>query len=203
MYRQILNLAHQEKPIIPALRRHAMSKQFEFAFIKRDLFKLTVAFLCFLFSGLATAQDLQSWSVKIDDGGQRFQMLAAFNNEAVLDKETQLVWERSPNRNGLRWNDALRHCQNAVVGGRMGWRLPSISEASSLLDGSVSEPENYSLLAFPINHPFIIDFEGPSFWSIDKKDAKNAWIVNATQGGQIFLAPLKDYKFIAWCVRSG
>ncbi len=200
MQRQILNLAHQEKTIIPALRRHAMSKQFEFVFIKRDLFKLTVTFLCFLVSGLSTAQDLQSWSVKIDDGAQRFQILAAFNNEAVLDKETQLVWKRAPNRNALRWNDALRHCQNTVVGGRMGWRLPSISEASSLLDGTVSE--NYVRLAFPINHPFIIDFEGPSFWSIDKKDAKNVWIVNATQGGQIHWDPIKGYKFIAWCVRS-
>jgi hypothetical protein len=202
MYRQILNLAHQEKTINSALSRHAMTKQFEFAFIKRDLFKLTATFLCFLFSGLATAQDLQSWSVKIDDGAQRFQMLAAFNNEAVLDKETQLVWEREPNRDLLKWQDALNHCQNAVVGGRLGWRLPSISEVTSLADGSVTENENHvPIPAFSVHHPFILKF-GPGFWSVDKSDPKSAWVFDASNGGMVYLQTLKNDRAIAWCVRS-
>ncbi len=202
MQSQFFNLARQEKTIIPALRRHAMSKRFEFAFMKRGPFKLTAVFLCFLFSGHATAQDLQSWSVKIDDGAQRFQVLATFNNEAVLDKETQLVWEREPNRDLLKWQDALNHCQNAVVGGRLGWRLPSISEITSLADGSVTENENHvPIPAFSVHHPFILKFP-TGFWSVDKSGPKSAWIFDANNGGMVYLQTLKNDRVIAWCVRS-
>ena len=40
----------------------------------------------------ATAQ-IQSWDKQL--GGGRFKVLAQFNNEAVLDQETGLVWEQN------------------------------------------------------------------------------------------------------------
>ena len=44
--------------------------------------------------GTAEAIDLRSWDRKINNAHARFEVLQGFNDEAVLDKETQLVWER-------------------------------------------------------------------------------------------------------------
>src|SRR5262245_52999069 len=55
---------------------------------------------------------------------QRFIILPAFNNEAVLDKETGLVWEKSPQTVSARWSVARRTCVEKNVGGQKGWRLP-------------------------------------------------------------------------------
>jgi hypothetical protein len=50
----------------------------------------------------------------------RFEVLADFNNEAVLDKETGLVWRRSPwNYQGNWWN-AKNTCLAGCLGGRCG-----------------------------------------------------------------------------------
>ena len=48
--------------------------------------------------GTAAAQTetLKSWSRKIPNARRRFEVLHQFNDEAVLDRETQLVWEHAP-----------------------------------------------------------------------------------------------------------
>jgi hypothetical protein len=170
----------------------------KFTTVSQKQFHLTVFVICFMFSGLALAQDLQSWSVKIDDGAKRFQVLAAFNHEAVLDKETQLVWERTPDRDVVRWPDAVAHCQNAIIGGRLGWRLPSMAELFSLLDLSVVGVRNN--IPLPLNHPFILKVI-LQFWSIDTYDGKNALVIDLPLWG----ASLRDAEnggAYAWCVRS-
>ena len=61
---------------------------------------------------------------------QRFVILPAFANEAVLDKKTGLVWEKSPQTTSARWSIARRTCAEekcwrperlaAAVPGRIG-----------------------------------------------------------------------------------
>ena len=63
---------------------------------------------------------------------QRFVILQAFNSDAVLDKETGLVWEKSPQTTAVSSANVRLTCANKAVGGRKGWRLPSLTELSSL-----------------------------------------------------------------------
>ena len=48
---------------------------------------------------------LKSWSNKIP-AAKRFVALADFNNEAVLDRETGLVWEQAPDTTLRDWETA-------------------------------------------------------------------------------------------------
>src|SRR5664279_1926786 len=54
--------------------------------------------------------------------------------EAYLDKETGLVWPKTPYTTPLDWYSATSYCLNLVLGGRSGWRLPTLPELSSLLE---------------------------------------------------------------------
>ena len=91
---------------------------------------------------------------------QRFVILPAFNSEAVLDKETGLVWEKSPQTTSARWIVAHRTCIEKNVGGQKGWRLPSLQELASLVDPSVAPPG----LALPPGHPFLA-VQSAVYWS--------------------------------------
>jgi hypothetical protein len=83
----------------------------------------------------AQTETLKSWSRKIDNARERFEVLHQFNDEAVLDRETQLVWERAPKDKPFssffetNFFGAIRHCYTVTTGGRMGWRLPTAEEA--------------------------------------------------------------------------
>lgn len=80
------------------------------------------ALFCFRL-GLASAAE----AVDLCDRGrklpasERFVVLAQFNNEAVLDKETQLIWQRSPSTTLDVWATAdYQRCAIATIGGRAG-----------------------------------------------------------------------------------
>ncbi|MGH7623318.1 MAG: DUF1566 domain-containing protein, partial [Gemmatimonadaceae bacterium] len=63
---------------------------------------------------------------------------------AVLDRETGLVWQRDPGPTAVGWYSAVIGCLAATTGNRMGWRLPSLEELRSLMDGT----------ALPVGNPF-------------------------------------------------
>jgi hypothetical protein len=124
---------------------------------------------------------------------------------AVLDRETGLVWERSPSSTQLTWNPvnpafqtALAYCNQRTVGNRWGWRLPTLQELDSLLDPTaVSQP------MLPSGHPFTNVGLGP-YWtaSTDAADTTQAWIVNFGFGN---IGPTGKSGLLAraWCVRGG
>ena len=110
---------------------------------------------------ILTVQPLTSWSSRIDDAAKRFRILDQFDHEAVLDTETQLVWERRPSPTPYPWPQARLICAQKAVGGRGGWRLPSFYELSSLVDPSVQNP---GIPRLPPGHPFQ-NVQPRGYWS--------------------------------------
>lgn len=143
------------------------------------------------------------WDQKLP-ARQRFAVLAAFNNEAVLDKETGLVWEKSPQTAPSNWNKARGACLRNVTGGRQGWRLPSIVELTSLLDPSLAPVPTGGLL-LPVGHPFTNLFSG-NYWSATTfaEDPTRAWFVFLEDGVTgSFPKAASTGIFQVWCVRGG
>jgi hypothetical protein len=78
-----------------------------------------------------------SWDQKLQCDTQatcpRFIVLTNWDSNAVLDRETGLVWQRSPVQGTANWNNAHFQCNYVTTtGNRMGWRLPTIQELTSL-----------------------------------------------------------------------
>jgi hypothetical protein len=104
---------------------------------------------------------MHSWARRIDNVRDRFEILKEFNQEAVLDRETGLVWERKPAMQTVAWPNARLLCAQKVVGGRGGWRLPAFNELATLVDPAVKDP---AVPRLPSGHPFI-DVQPADYWS--------------------------------------
>ena len=144
---------------------------------------------------------LPSWARKMGVVN-RFVVLTDWSSAAVLDKETGLVWERTPELINLNfsWFDARSHCLARQTGNHKGWRLPSIHELASLLDPLRTNP------ALPAGHPFVIALPlNTSYWSATTNAAidTQVWavsLVNGVVGEDAFKA---GSQARAWCVRGG
>jgi hypothetical protein len=177
--------------------------------------KLTVGLLALcalaLLSGPAQAQTTAagpyyatpSWDQKLQCDTQatcpRFIVLSNWNSDAVLDRETGLVWEKSPDGTHTQaWDTgaAAFVCAEKTVGGRRGWRLPSINELMSLVDPSASNP------SLPAGHPFT-NVQSSAYWSATTNAVSPslAWVVSLSNGA---VANFSKAAFhYLWCVRGG
>ena len=139
----------------------------------------------------------QNWD-KALPAASRFVVLPTFNNDAVRDNETGLVWEKSPQVTTSTWRGARFACINKNVGGRKGWRLPAISELASLIDPSAAVPGP----TLPPGHPFL-NVQSAHYWSAptSAEAPVDAWAVNFNDG-LLFLVT-KTISLQVWCVRGG
>ena len=104
----------------------------------------------------------------------RFIVLSNMNSEAVLDRETGLVWQRSPGLNlPQRWQFATASCTGVRTGNRGGWRLPTVQELGSLMDVSATAAP-----ALPSGHPFT---------DIPAGDDVRFWTTNQQVGTEVHL----------------
>ena len=101
-----------------------------------------------LFTSAAAAQ-LQPWNDQINTP-LRFKVLTEFGGAAVWDKETGLVWEKSPSAARVNWYQAHEHCINTNIGNRRGWRLPALQELESLLTPASLRLARLFQLAIPL-----------------------------------------------------
>jgi hypothetical protein len=131
---------------------------------------------------------------------QRFIVLSNWNSEAVLDRETGLVWERQPNLPDLLWSTSVSQCRIKFTGGRYGWRLPAIEELSSLI--TIDSSGN---LALPSGHPFELGNSPDGFWSATTYEPAPilAWNLTFLFGGSIVASNKTAFRLDAWCVRGG
>ena len=136
---------------------------------------------------------------KVLSAAQRFVILPAFHSDAILDKETGLVWEKSPQTTTARWSVARRTCIEKTVGGQKGWRLPSMPELTSLVDPSIAPPGP----TLPPGHPFLA-VRSAVYWSATRvgEDPRGSWGVHfGLGGGATFINWAHSVQF--WCVRGG
>ncbi len=130
---------------------------------------------------------------------QRFATLAEFNNNAVLDKTTGLVWEKSPQTTIVTYNKARTFCVGRAVGGQKGWRLPSPVELRSL----VGPIRGLSRPRLPPNHPFL-NVQATSYWAVVSEAEHGPYgkYVDIFLGNVLSLFHAKMFSFPVWCVRG-
>ena len=137
-----------------------------------------------------------------------------FNDTAVLDGDTGIVWQRQVvnisdgGDPGVPWTSAKSACITTFTSAKGGWRLPSIHELLSLqTPGVVGFPN------LPPGHPFtgvpitVADGEFPQidFWSATRDSngsALGVWVGNfGGVGGGGLTDP--EFENFVWCVRGG
>jgi Protein of unknown function (DUF1566) len=137
----------------------------------------------------------------------RFIVLSNWNSEAVLDRETGLVWQRSPSAESTSWTLRSVECISSKTGARYGWRLPAIHELASLLDTAPT-----SIPPLPAGHPFLNVPGGGFFWTANSSDdnPNNALLVvwlgtPSPPGFEVSLrqSAAKTFNARGWCVRGG
>ncbi|HKA44710.1 MAG TPA: DUF1566 domain-containing protein, partial [Burkholderiales bacterium] len=142
----------------------------------------------------------------------RFIVLSNFNSEAVLDRETGLVWHRSP---GIAkfLSEASAICKRSTTGNRFGWRLPTLNELASLFDPSATAAPG-----LPLGHPFTgLGALQEDFWSSTPTFSSGGSIqsfagvsyeTNPSTGVfqivmNVFLPNSINVSARPWCVRGG
>jgi len=138
----------------------------------------------------------QNWNKNLP-AAQRFVVLSSFNNAAVLDKNTGLVWEKAPDATRFTWHQARLHCVNRNVGGTVGWRLPSVVELKSVQDPSLPPPFVPASVFTGVQSDF--------YWSASTfaEAPTLAWYVGFGLGGSVGGAIKSSNLHRAWCVRGG
>jgi hypothetical protein len=134
-----------------------------------------------------------SWSQKLPSS-TRFVILSDWGGAAVLDKETGLVWQRSPSTTKVNMDLAEIACYRLKVGNRMGWRLPTYPELSSLVDTSVQTTPK-----LPLGHPFINVQSSEDYWTLTFATRILFWGFNFSLGD----TASSDTTMLFWCVRGG
>jgi hypothetical protein len=148
------------------------------------------------FPNIVSTMPLPTWDDQINTP-DRFVVLVEFGKEAVLDRETGLVWEQAPTATIAPWANSLQLCNDKTVGNRKGWRLPTVSELSSLVD-----PKQPSAPMLPTGHPFR-NVQSFVYWTAttSASDFELAWGVNFSSSAvNAFNKVLSSHR---WCVRGG
>ena len=147
-------------------------------------------------TGVGPYYAMPSWDQTLP-ASTRFVVLTNMASEAVLDRETGLVWEQSPgNTTAFSWGGGRFRCNQKTTGNRKGWRLPTIQELASLVDPS-NPGGNPDL---PPGHPFS-NVQLSDYWSATSVGTTGAWVVEFGIGNLDTVN--KSGMGLVWCTRGG
>lgn len=130
---------------------------------------------------------------------QRF--VVVMNGGAVLDKETGLVWERSPSTITRTWVQAMERCPRVEVSNRYGFRLPTVEELASLKEIDPSSPFDFDCAD---GKCIQLDFSQPgALWTSTTlpSDPASAWIARLNINPPAPFAKTETLSML--CVRGG
>ncbi len=151
---------------------------------------------------MRTLDEIPTIWCQIIPAAKRFELV--MGDEAVLDKETGLVWARDAGYRGgtlKTWHEAWEETRNLVIGGRKGWRLPTVEELSSLLVYPRPSPPEGQMAA---GNPFV-NVKYGYYWtatSYVQDPTTYAYHVLMNSTGVVHHAYKTDEKFV-WPVRVG
>ncbi len=149
--------------------------------VRVRMWSLGLALMLIHFPGMGLAEQ----------GGGRFTLV--LNGAGVKDNQTGLIWEQEPDREHDVWSRSVARCTIKEVGGRKGWRAPSVEELKTLIDTSQHDP------ALPAGHPFS-NIKSEIYWTAtpDPNDDIVAWQISFFSG-----EPVTDQKSGTrrlWCL---
>jgi hypothetical protein len=113
----------------------------------------------------------------------------------VLDRLTDLTWEKSINQTAVTWEDAILYCEGLNLGGNSDWRLPNIKEIRSLSDENKVQPS--------VNNTSFTGVTITKYWSSTSlpNQTTKAWYLDNNFG--ITTYDVKTATHSVWAVRGG
>lgn len=114
---------------------------------------------------------------------------------SVTDLATNLMWLKEPKRVASDYDEADEFCRSLSIGGKSGWRLPTIAEWKDIIDEKQQNP------ALPPGHPFSNINTSSGFWSKTKHKFGPLYVyqVNLWNGETAYLSKKKIAN--VWAVR--
>ncbi len=111
----------------------------------------------------------------------------------MLDAATGLEWQRGTSPTWLTQAASVSYCDGLTLDGKTGWRLPTVTELSSLVPGRKTASPYINLTLFP-------DTRSDEYWSASPvSTSSGVWYVDFSSGAPHFGAPPSTYW--ARCVR--
>ena len=108
--------------------------------------------------------------------------------DQVRDVATGLTWQRSVPSGAFKFEAAGSYCSHLRLGGKKGWRLPSLVELLTLIDERARSPM-IDGAAFP-------GTPGEPFWSSSKFGNGPAlmWYARFDQGTGLYTRPIEPFR---------
>ncbi len=105
---------------------------------------------------------------------KRDERFILYDNETVLDTQTNLMWAAKDNGRDIDWYSAQKYCENFRGGGYTDWRMPKKDELAELFDKS--NPKHQACFPkYEIYLTNLIDLSCCCPWAAEREDSDAAY----------------------------